>query len=72
MRLQAADVQIHLLRQAEAMTADLYQVAGADERLDVPSEGGALFARNLENLKELADGRGMMHTLAHQREQVVA
>jgi hypothetical protein len=54
------------------MTADLYQVAGADERFDVAFERGALFARNLENLKELADGRGMMHPLAHQREHMVA
>ena len=72
MRLQAADVEIHLLGQAEAVPANLNQVAGGDERLDVALERGALVARNLEDLKELAHGGGMMHPLAHEREDLFA
>ena len=37
-RLQPADVQIHLLGQAEAVAADLDQLARRDERLEVPLE----------------------------------
>ena len=37
-RLQASDVKVHLLGQAESMPADLNQVAGCDQRLDVALE----------------------------------
>ena len=72
MRLQPADVQIHLFRQAEAMPADLDEVAGADERLDVPLERGPLVARHLENLQQFAHAGGMVHPLAHERENLFA
>ena len=72
MRLQAADVEIHLLGQAEAVPANLNQVARGDERLDVAFERGALVARNLEDLKELAHGGGMMNPLAHEGEDLFA
>ena len=64
-RLQAADVEIHLLGQAEALPADLDEIAGADERLEVALERGALVARDLEELQELAHAGGMVHPLAH-------
>jgi hypothetical protein len=54
------------------MTADLDEVAGGDQRLDVPLEGRAIVARDLENLEQLAHAGGMVHPLAHQREHVVA
>jgi hypothetical protein len=69
--LQAADVEVHLLRQPEAMTADLNQIAGLNERLDVTCEGFALIARNLEELQEFFDSSWMMHAIAHHREDVV-
>ena len=72
MGLKAADVEIHLLGQAEAMPANLNQVAGGDERLDVPLERRALVARNFEDLQQLAHAGGMMHPLAHEREHLFA
>jgi hypothetical protein len=38
----------------------------------MPFEAGALVARTLEQLEELADAGRMVHPLAHQREHVVA
>ena len=72
MRLQPADVQVHLFGQAEALPANLDEIAGGDERLDVPLERRALVARDLENLQQLAHAGGMMHPLAHERENLVA
>src|SRR5262249_28108464 len=65
MGLQAADVQVHLLRQAEALAADLDQIAGVDERLDQSPESRALLTRHLENLQQLARAGGVVHPLAH-------
>src|SRR5262249_6124351 len=59
MGLQAADIQIHLFRQAEAVTSNLNEITRSDERLDVALEGGAFLAGDLENLKELANGSRM-------------
>ena len=56
-RLQAADVQVHLLGQTEAVPANLNEIAGGDERLDVALERRAIVARNLQNLQELAHAR---------------
>ena len=72
MRLQPADVQVHLFGQAEAMAANLNEIAGGDERLDVALERGALVARNFEKLQQLAHAGGMVHPLAHQREHLIA
>ena len=70
-RLEPADVEVHLLGQAEALAADLDEIAGGDERVEVALERRALVARHLEELKELADAGGMMHPLAHQRENLI-
>src|SRR5215831_13354333 len=47
-RLQPSDVEVHLLGQAEAMAADLNELAGCDERFDVSLERRALVARDLQ------------------------
>ena len=72
MGLKPADVQIHFFRQAEAMPADLNQVAGADQGFDVPLERGPIVARHLENLQQFAHAGGMVHPLAHERENLFA
>ncbi len=72
MRLQSADVQIQFFGQAEAVTADLNQVAGGNERFDVPLERGPVVAGNFEDLQELAHAGGMVHPLTHQRQHLVA
>jgi hypothetical protein len=71
MRLQPADVEIHLLGQAEAMAPNLNQVARGEQGLDMALERSAFVARNFENLQQLAHGGRMMHALAHEREDVV-
>ena len=72
MRLQPADVEVHLLGQAEALPANLDEIARRDERLEVALERRALVARNLEQLQQLAHAGGMVHPLAHQRENLIA
>ena len=72
MRLQPADVEVHLLGQAEALPADADQIAGRDERLEVALERGAIVARNFENLEQLAHAGGMVHPLPHEREDLVS
>ena len=54
------------------MTANLNEIAGGDERLDVALERRALVARNFEHLQQLAHAGGMVHPLAHEREDVIA
>ena len=71
MRLQLADVEVHLLRQTKTVAANLDQLAGRHERLDVTFERGALVARNLENLQQLTHAGGMVDPLAHQREDLI-
>ena len=70
--LQPADDEVHLFGQAEALPADLNEIAGRDERLDVPLERRPLVLRHLEELQQLAHGGGMVHPLAHQREDLIA
>ena len=72
MRLQPADVEVHLFGQAEAVPANLDQLAGSDERRDVPLERRALVARDFENLHQLAHAGGMVDALAHEREDLIA
>ena len=43
-----------------------------DEGVDVALERGALVARHLEQLEQLADAGGMVHPLAHRREDLIA
>ena len=71
MRLQPADIQIHLFGQTESMAAELNELARGDQRFDVALERRAVVARNLEQLKEFPHGSGMVDTLAHQREHLI-
>ena len=71
-RLQPADVEIHFFRQAEPVAADMDEIARGHQRRDVPLERGALFARNLQNLEELAHAGRVVHLLPHERENLVA
>jgi len=64
-------VQVHLFGQAESMTADLDEVAGGDERLEVTSEGRPLVAGHLQYLNELARAGRMVHALANERENSI-
>ena len=54
------------------MAADMDEVAGRHQRRDVPLERGALFARDLQNLQELAHAGRVVHPLPHERENLVA
>jgi hypothetical protein len=58
MGLQASDIQVHLLGQAEALAANLDEVAIGDETLEVTPECGALLLRNLECLQQFARTAG--------------
>ena len=60
-RGEPADDEVHLLGQAEAVAANLQQLAGVTERLQLALEGGALLARHAQDLRELAGGGGMMN-----------
>ena len=71
-RLQASHVEIHLLRQTVAVTANLDQIAGRDQRAHVALERGALLFRDLEDLNELAHSGRVVHALAQQREHLIA
>src|SRR5262249_6231580 len=72
MRLQPADVQVHLLGQAEPMPANLNEVPRNHEGLHVARERRALFPWNIQRLKKLAHPGGMMDLIAHQRENLIA
>ena len=72
MRLQAADVEVHLFGQAETVAANLNELAGGDERFDMPLERRAVVLRDFEHLEELAHGGGMVHALPHEREHLIA
>ena len=71
-RLQAADVEVHLLGQTETIASNLNEVARGDERFDVPLERRAVVLRHFEYLQQLAHAGGMMHPLAHEREHLIA
>ena len=71
-RLQAADVEVHLLGQTETLASNLNEIARSDERFDMPLERRAVVLRHFENLQQLAHAGGMMHPLAHEREHLIA
>jgi hypothetical protein len=71
MGLEPADVEVHLLGEPEAVPPDLNQVAGSDEALDVTLERRAFLAGDPQDLDELAQARGVMHAVAHEREHLV-
>ena len=70
--LELAHHQVHLVRQPEPVAANLEQFAVGDERLEVALEGHALVARELEQLRQFTRGRGMVHLLANEAEDVGA
>ena len=70
--LQAADVEVHLFGQAESIPSNLNELAGGDERLDVPLERRLVVLRHFEHLQQLAHAGGVMHPLPHQREDLIA
>ena len=72
MRLQPADDEVHAVGEAEAVAADLDQVAALDERLQVPPHGRAVLARDAEQLQQLFRSRGMLHAFADLGEQLFA
>ena len=68
---EPADDEIHLLGQAEAVAANLQQIARGHERLQLTLEGGALLARHAQQLDQLACGRGVMDRLANAVKKIV-
>ena len=71
MGLQAADEEVHLLGHAKALAANLDEIAGFDQRLHVPLEGGPILARHLEQLQQFPDAGRVVHAVAHQRKDLV-
>jgi hypothetical protein len=49
-RLEAADVEVHLLGQTETIAPNLNELARGNERLDVPLERRLVVLRHLEHL----------------------
>src|SRR4029453_262379 len=72
MRLQPADVQVHLLGQAKPVSADLHEIARAHHRLDVTFERRTLVARDLEDLQQFAHAGRVMDPIAHERKNLFA
>ena len=70
--LQPADDDVHPVREAEAVAADLEQLAVGDERLQQPPERRAVLARHLEQLDQLARARRMVRALAQAIQDLVA
>ena len=70
--LQAADVEVHLFGQPESIPSNLNELAGSDERFDVPFERRLVVLGHFEHLQQLAHAGGMMHPLAHEREHLIA
>jgi hypothetical protein len=64
-------MEIHFLGLAEALTADLDEIAGGDERFEVPLERRSLVAGDLEELQEFAHTSRVVHAFAHERENVI-
>ena len=69
--LETPDVDVHLFREREAVAANLNEVAGCHERLQLASERGALVPGNLEELQQFAGAGWMVHALAHERENSI-
>ena len=65
-----ADDQVHPVGQAEAVAAGLDELAAADQVLQQPLEGGALFPRYLQALQQFPRRGGVVHLVADQLEQL--
>ena len=72
MRLQAADDEIHAVGEAESVAADLDQVAGLDERLEMPPHRGTVLARDAQQLQQFLRRGRVLNALADLREQLFA
>ena len=68
--LQPADVQVHLFGQPEALPAELNQSPEATS--DLRCRLNPLVARDLEDLQEFPHCGGVVHALAHERENLIA
>ena len=64
----AADDEVHPVRQAEPVAANLDELAGGDQGAEPPLERRPLLARNLEELQEFLGRRRMIHPVADQLE----
>jgi len=71
MGLQAPDVEVHLFGQPETITADLNEVTGRDEGLDVALERRPVVLRDFEDLEQLAHAGGMMDPFPHEGEDLI-
>jgi hypothetical protein len=70
--LQPADDDVHPVREAEPVAADLEQLAVGDERLQQPPKRRAVLARDLEQLNQLARACRMVRALAQALQNLVA
>ncbi len=61
--LEPAHDDVHAVGQAEAVAADLQEIAVGDQRLQQPPERRTFSARDAENLEELTAGRRVMDVL---------
>ena len=58
---EAADHQMHPIREAVAISADPDQITGVDEPCNLPAKPVAVGAGNLQGTHQLPDRRGVMH-----------
>ena len=72
MRLEPADDDVHPVGKAEAVAADLDQIAVGDERLQQPAERRAVLPRHAEHLQQLLNCRRMIRALPDERQHLVA
>ena len=68
--IDPAHVKIHLLGKAEPQPADLNEVAGCHQAVQVTFERRALLPRDLQKLKELAGACRVMNALTHERQNL--
>jgi hypothetical protein len=64
--------KVHLLCHTETIAANLQELAGGDQRLEVPLEAVALFPRHAQQLRELARRSGVMDSVLDEAEDGVA
>src|SRR5262245_33311328 len=69
-RFERSDIQVHFFRKAEPLAANLDEVAGADQRLEVAPERHTLLTRDLEQLLQFARTGGVMYAFAHLSEDL--
>ncbi len=69
--LEVPDHQIHLLRDAKAVAANLEKCSLRHERLELPLETAALLARHAQQLSDFTRGGGMMHAVTYEPQDVV-